>query len=101
MSKGIILLDEIPKTCVECPMCFYATDMSIGKFEFRRLYRCKLEPEEIEQAYLEDICCSKPDWCPIRPLPDKAHNENYCDNGRYDKGWNDCLNEITKEGLNE
>ena len=50
MSKGIILLDEIPKTCVECPMCFYATDMSIGKFEFRRLYRCELEPEEIEQA---------------------------------------------------
>lgn len=98
MSKGIIILDEIPKTCIECPMHFYATDMSIGNFEFRRLYRCELEPEEIEQAYLEDICKSKPAWCPIRPLPDKAHHENYCDNGRYDKGWNECLEKIEDGG---
>ena len=53
MSKGIIILDEIPKTCIECP---------------------------------------------IRPLPDKAHHEDYCDNGRYDKGWNECLEKIEDGG---
>ena len=98
MSKGIIILDEIPKTCIECPMYYHATDMSIGVFEFRRLYRCEIEPEEVEQAYLEDICHKKPDWCPIRQLSEKAHHEEYCDNGRYDKGWNECLEKIKDGG---
>ena len=56
MSKGIIILDEIPKTCIECP---------------------------------------------IRPLPDKAHHEDYCDNGRYDKGWNECLEKNRGRWVNE
>ena len=56
MAKGIILLEDIPRSCVECPMCYHATDMSIGKFQYERLYRCGLEPEDVEQVYLEDIC---------------------------------------------
>ena len=94
MAKGIIVLEEIPRSCIECPMCYHATDMSIGKFQYERLYRCGLEPEDAEQVYLEDICHEKPDWCPIKPVPERANHENYCDNGRYDKGWNDCLNEV-------
>ena len=94
MAKGIILLEDIPRSCIECPMCYHATDMIIGKFQYERLYRCRLEPEDVEQVYLEDICHKKPDWCPVRVLPEMAHHEDYCDNGRYDKGWNDCLSEI-------
>ena len=41
---------------------------------------------------------SKPDWCPIKPMPERANHEGYCDNGRYDKGWNDCLAELMKDG---
>ena len=94
MAKGIIVLDEIPKSCIECPMCYHATDMSIGKFQYERLYRCGLEPEDLEQVYLEDICHKKPDWCPIVTAPERANHENHCDGGRYDKGFNDCLDEI-------
>ena len=94
MAKGIIVLDEIPRSCIECLMCYHATDMSIGKFQYERLYRCGLEPEDLEQVYLEDICHKKPDWCPIIPTPERACHEDYCDNGRYDKGWNDCLYRI-------
>ena len=49
MAKGIIVLEEIPRSCIECPMCYHATDMSIGKFQYERLYRCGLEPEDAEQ----------------------------------------------------
>ena len=94
MSKGIIILDEIPKTCIECPMHYHATDMSIGNFKFEQLFKCELEPEDVEQTYLEDICHKKPNWCPIRPLPERASHEKFCDNGRYDQGWNDCLRVI-------
>ena len=32
MAKGIIVLDEIPKSCVDCPMYYHAEDMSLGKW---------------------------------------------------------------------
>lgn len=37
---------------------------------------------------------SKPYWYPLRGLPEKANHPNYCDNGRYDKGQDDCIEEI-------
>ena len=99
MSKGIIILAENPKACIECPMHFHATDISIGSFQYERLFRCELEPEDVEQVYLEDICHKKPDWCPIRPIPEK---KEVC--GRYPQpdgvpasfkvGWNACIEEI-------
>ena len=36
------------------------------------------------------------DMCPLRELPEKANHPAYCDNGRFDKGWNACLDEILK-----
>ena len=34
-------------------------------------------------------------WRSIAPYrPERAHHEDYCDNGRYDKGRNDCLDEV-------
>ena len=35
----------------------------------------------------------------IRPVPERARHTEYCDNGRYDKGWNDCLDELLKDGV--
>lgn len=100
MAKGIILLEDIPRSCVECPMCYHATDMSIGKFQYERLYRCGLEPEDVEQVYLEDICHKKPDWCPIKELPIRLEEIN-CPHSMSDyqrkgfsRGWNACIEEI-------
>lgn len=76
MSKGIIVMD-IPENCEDCPCCH--TD----NYDFY----CKRNGNHVDWE-------EKPDWCPIRPMPEKAFNEDYCDNGRYDKGWNDCLREI-------
>lgn len=77
MSKGIILLD-MPENCRDC--------------EYFGL-TCKITEEKCNR-YNQN---GKPDWCPIRTLPKRADHEEYCDNGRYDRGWNDCLNEILKD----
>lgn len=98
MAKGIIVVDEIPKSCVECPMCYHAEDMSLGEFKYERLYKCKLEPEDIEQVYLEDILHKKPDWCPIHEIPKrKPTYMSMCINSKEcyeNRGYNSCLDEI-------
>ncbi len=81
MSKGIIVLNNIPEDCVSCR--FSILSAYGGKF-------CKVVKE---YTYTD-----KPDWCPIKPVPDRACHEEYWDNGRYDKGWNECLEAILKGG---
>ena len=77
MAKGIILVD-IPKSCYKC------------RFVIERTW-CVAKGNDVYDYIQNQI---KPDWCPINLLPERVHHENYCDNGRYDKGWNDCLNEV-------
>lgn len=76
MAKGIIIVD-VPENCRDC--------------KFRNLADlCLDELDVIEYRNNKN----KPDWCPVRPIPERANHRDYCDNGRYDKGWNDCLNEV-------
>lgn len=81
MSKGIIVLNNIPEDCVSCRLSILSAYG--GKF-------CKVVKE---YTYTD-----KPDWCPIKPVPDRACHEEYWDNRRYDKGWNECLEAILKGG---
>lgn len=97
MGKSILVM-ETPKRCMECQMCFHADDLSIGKFEYKRLYSCRFAPSDAEDFYLPDISSTKPDWCPLQDMPERAGHPDYCDNGRYDKGWNDCLDKILNGG---
>ena len=84
MSKGIIVVD-MPEKCCNCAMGFHN--------ECSDRFECFLEPTK----ELNDPDHVKPNWCPIKPIPEKAHHTNHCDNGRYDKGWNECIDEILKE----
>lgn len=34
------------------------------------------------------------DWCPLRELPERSDHPDHCDNGRFDAGWNGCLDAI-------
>lgn len=86
MSKGIIVLD-VPKMCDQCPI------------RHPGLAQCQITRRSTSHTSAGRPMDQKkrPNWCPIKPLPEKVHNEDYCDNGRYDKGWNECLDEIAKE----
>lgn len=81
MVKAVLVMDMPEQVCQKCALCYET---------------------ENDDEYL---CCAvgkllpdgeKPDWCPLRELPKKANHPAYCDNGRFDKGWNACIDEILK-----
>lgn len=83
MGKAVLVMD-MPECCVDC---------CCGYFE-----RYTKELNLVCGATGEDANnVGKPDWCPLRELPEKANHPAYCDNGRFDKGWNACLDEILKD----
>lgn len=89
MQKGIIVVDKIPQTCQHirgnkeegCPFGGMV---------------CQITQNDV-YPHVRDG--SKPEWCPIRPMPEK---KEVC--GRYPQpdgvtasfkaGWNACIEEI-------
>lgn len=87
MAKAILIMD-MPEDCKQCVFC-------------RGLNACKLKKylvrDKICTVYTVDkqiMEGGKPDWCPLRELPEKSDHPEHCDNGRFDAGWNACLDSI-------
>ena len=79
MSKSALVIDT-PETCYSCYL--------------RKLIRdwpyCAAKSERIKDSMV------KPDWCPLKPLPEKNTAENDMTDyqcGMVD-GWNGCIDEI-------
>ena len=83
MAKAVLVMD-MPECCVDC-CCGY-----FERYTKELNLVCGATGEDANNVV-------KPDWCPLRELPEKANHPDYCDNGRFDKGWNACLDEILKE----
>mgnify|MGYP004459894565 CR=1 FL=1 len=92
MVKAVLVIDMPEQACQKCALCYET---------------------ENDDEYL---CCAvgkllpdgeKPDWCPLRELPEKNPNNPelgnqsgvyYTEKGYevYKRGWNACLDEILK-----
>lgn len=87
MKKAVLLMD-VPETCLDCNLCVLDTDGSIS---------CYYNKREICSNVGENN--SRPNWCPLRPLPDRKEiTETYKWEDRlpsFKCGWNWCLDEIT------
>lgn len=84
MAKGVIVVD-VPERCIECElMC---TDQHGNNFCFIIGF----------DELIED---DKPDWCPIKPLPEKMDYQSR--HGLLQEqimvGWNMCIDAILKGG---
>ena len=82
MNKSILVIDT-PEYCRECPLCA----------EDRQTYRdyCRITDDVIWSL-------DKPDWCPLKPLPEKETNDRLVEWGNgYKSGWNKCLDAILGE----
>lgn len=78
MAKAVLVMD-MPH---DCPMCkFFDLDE-----------RC--HAVDVENPWSTDPEKAKPDWCPLRELPERSDHPKHCDNGRFDAGWNACLDAI-------
>lgn len=90
MSKGIIVVDDIPSTCKKCDYC----DRSFPSESY-----CIASMSSIKITAGE-----KPDWCPIRKIPAKLeelkspHSLREYQMKGFQCGWNACLNKILKKG---
>ena len=87
MAKAVLVMDDVPECCADCA-CSY--------FE-----RSSKELNLICGATGEDANnVGKPDWCPLRELPEREAEMTDADDlgrdyvrGTMD-GWNACLEEI-------
>lgn len=95
--KGIVVVD-MTDACVECPMCYHADDLQVDKYTYKKLYSCRIVPDNVLEVYIDDIIHKKPKWCPIKPIPNKKSMDSgqTVINAARGEGWNDCIDEILK-----
>ena len=90
MSKAVLIMD-MPSSCSKCDLRgenYGLENVCFGKVEHSKKYG----------DYYKDIqnIETRPDWCPLKPMPEKANHPDWCDGGRYDKGYNACIDELLK-----
>lgn len=73
MGKSILVIDT-PNCCGECKMSGTGVCRKWNTKDLRTF----------------------PKDCPLKKIPNKTKHPDSCDNGRYDKGWNDCIDKIFK-----
>lgn len=66
MSKAILLLDEMPVRCIDCPCMYVVKNSHTSESDY-----CKATNDKGFYLRIENIC-ERPKWCPLKPLP-KCH----------------------------
>lgn len=80
MSKSVLVMDT-PKYCALCAL----RSGVLHPF-------CRVNNRDITDLSI------RPDWCPLRPLPEKMtipRGARNTDDLEYAAGYNTCINEIT------
>ena len=96
MNKSALVM-ETPKNCYECPFsCADGNDTDCGYCELEMYF---IDGEVvINEEYFDFVSEVKPDWCPLKLLPEKMTGVAQTDHWNSIKaGWNGCINEITGE----
>ena len=83
--KAILILDEMPKNCLKCP---------IGKNVSIPLETCIQCP--LGKCAIDEETKTRPDWCPLKPMSEKKekHNAMPFELKHYIEGYNTCIDEI-------
>lgn len=89
--KAILVIDEMPKDCGDCRLISCIGDKA---FCDALIYaHGGLNKPEIHIG-------DKPNWCPLKPMPQKENEFDKCLND-YGRGWrigyNHCIDEILGE----
>lgn len=95
MSKSILIID----TPERCSMCEF-----LKNTDEEYCYCGRLGFDYQVNEYMMSTPKGKPDWCPLKEVPDKKkHNRTLDENACYyhisdfDKGYNKCIDEILAE----
>lgn len=98
MSKSVFVIDT-PETCIDCIFC---QEYRTKSREYAYCYVTNGDSEN-DMKLIDCIYGyrqSKPDWCPLKPLPEKKEYIVPINNVELQKdiiavGWNACINKIT------
>ena len=95
MSKSVLVIDT-PENCYDCPFgTAYCGELEyVGYCELADCldYDVILMTEE----HYDCESKSRPEWCPLKPLPEKMTGVASTDHwDRIKAGWNGCINKIT------
>ncbi len=84
--KAILVMD-MPKKCADCP-CLHFN-------KYHQMYECRANINSYwENVDFEYAKGTKPDWCPLKPMPDKkVHAEEFL-SVFIKTGYNACIDEI-------
>ena len=87
MSKAVLVMD-MPESCFGCNFLYCNADAGIDSYHAMEVSRI-VDSETYE----------RPDWCPLRELPEKKETNYYMNNKEKGivEGWNACLEKITGE----
>ena len=84
MSKSVLVIDT-PGSCMGCNFFIFDGDTNMDSCMARETAR-SVDLEKYD----------KPDWCPLKPLPEKITGVATTDHWKSIKeGWNGCINKIT------
>ena len=91
MRKSVLVM-KTPEKCLDCNLCALDMDGSLSCYYYKK---------EICSNVGENN--SRPEWCPLRELPEEDHENHYPDEWEdgYTDCWNDCLREIMGGSNNE
>lgn len=94
--KAVLVMD-IPESCVDCQFCYEYHEGIEACCTVTR------EPsnDDMYRIIKEDYCQDKPDWCPLKPMPEKKDwkPSSGITLAMFGTGWNACIDEIM-EGAN-
>lgn len=94
MSKSILVIDT-PDNCKECQLC---KNYKIVQHAFGRSNTHEVHCSGINNLVLKETDKSKrPDWCPLKEIPQKLAEENRWFSKDYAVGFNACVDEILGE----
>ena len=89
MSKSVLVINT-PERCIDC---------EIGQNYSNIIETCVSCPIAGKSA-LDGEAESIPDWCPLKPLPEKKEEEYWRSklSLAWIRGWNTCISKITGGG---
>lgn len=84
MPKAVLVMNYMPTRCCDCEL---ENDEKINKTI------CHVSLRDISDS---EYSQKKPDWCPLRELPEKKQTNYYMNNKEKGivEGWNECLEKI-------
>ena len=96
MSKSALIMNT-PKGCFACP--FHMADFNFNLCLATRNDSIRTISKVSHEGFKK--LAGRPEWCPLKPLPEKKEYIVPIDNVESQKdiiavGWNTCLREITE-----